>query len=341
MSRADWLSHFLNLISVAGQLEVRCAYGAPWRVAWPRAAAHEIPYHIIVKGRAVIEDPDTKMVQELGSGDIVLLPHGAAHVLHDGSGRAPGPTYSSQRSAGWMLSANDGAGEHLDMLCGRFFIGPPHDRLIRNYLPTTLVVRGTATAHGGDTSASSALASLVDLMRTESAHDRPGSNAILNALSTALFTLVMRAAGEPEQVSTGLLALARHPRLVPAISAMLTDPARAWALTELADICGMSRATFMRHFQDALGCSAADLLTDIRMSLAANELKKPDANTEAVAELVGYQSISAFRKVFAERMGMTPGDWRRQAREANKPSPGHYKPRGSPLVESDRGSTAL
>jgi len=342
MSQADWLSHFLNLISVAGQLEVRCAYGAPWRVAWPRAAAHEIPYHIVVKGRAVLEDPETKKVEELNSGDIVLLPHGAAHVLHDGSGKAPGPTYTSQRSAGWMLSANDGAGEHLDMLCGRFFIGPPHDRLIRNYLPTSLVVRGSATANQDGDSASSALAGLVGLMRMESANDRPGSNAILNALSTALFTLVLRAAGEPEQASTGLLALARHPRLVPAISAMLADPARSWALNELADICSMSRATFMRHFQDALGRSAADLLTDIRMGLAANELKKPDANTEGVAELVGYQSISAFRKVFAERMGMTPGDWRRQAREANKPSSGRPKTSGSrPPTESHEGSRTL
>lgn len=55
----------------------------------------------------------------------MLLPHGSAHVLHDGSGHTPGPTYNSQRSAGWMLSANDGQGDRLDMLCGRFFIGPP------------------------------------------------------------------------------------------------------------------------------------------------------------------------------------------------------------------------
>ncbi|MCY1450707.1 RCS-specific HTH-type transcriptional activator RclR [compost metagenome] len=77
----------------------------------------------------------------------------------------------------------------------------------------------------------------------------------------------------------------------------------------------MSRATFMRHFQDTLGRSAVDLLTDIRMSLAANELKKPAMTTEAVAESVGYQSVSAFRRVFTDRMGMTPGQWRRLARD--------------------------
>ncbi|WP_327211740.1 AraC family transcriptional regulator [Rhizobium ruizarguesonis] len=314
MSEVDWLSHLLQIITVTGQLEVRCAYGAPWRVAWSRAAANEIPYHVIVKGRAIFEDPETRTARELVSGDIVFLPHGAAHVLHDGSGQTPIRTHQSVGSAGWMLSENDGQGEQLDLLCGRFFIAPPHDRLIRNYLPTNLVAR-TIDSPGRDGigSAANQLASLVGLMRMEAAGDRAGGRAVLNALSSALFTLVLRAASESEEAPEGLLALAGHPRLAPAIAAMLSDPAQPWKLPDLADLCGMSRATFMRHFQDRLGCSALDLLTDLRMSLAANELKKSTISTEAVAETVGYQSVSAFRRVFTERMGMTPGEWRRQA----------------------------
>jgi AraC family transcriptional activator of mtrCDE len=319
MPQVDWLSHFLQMITVTGRLEVRCAYGAPWRVAWGQSAAHEIPYHVVLKGRAIIEDPKTGVTKELVGGDIVLLPHGSAHVLHDGSGQAPGPTYNRQGSAGWTLSENDSQGEHLDMLCGRFFIGPPHDRLIRDYLPATLMVRaidGSGEAAVG--SASNHLASLVSLMRTESADDKLGGHAILNALTSALFTLALRAASESEQAPAGLLALAGHPRMAPAISAMFADPGRAWNLPELADLCSMSRATFMRHFQDKLGRSAIELLTDIRMSLAANELKKPAMTTEAVAETVGYQSVAAFRRVFTDKMGMTPGQWRQLADEGEQ-----------------------
>ncbi len=316
MSQVDWLSHLLQMITITGQLEVRCVYGAPWRVAWPQSAAHEIPYHVVLKGRALLEDPGTETARELVGGDIVLLPHGSAHVLHDGSGQPPGLTHTRRGSAGWMLRENDGQGERLDMLCGRFSIGPPHDRLIRNYLPTNLVVRAMdGQGEEGAGSASNHLASLVGLMRMESSGDKPGGYAILNALSSALFTLALRAASESEQAPAGLLALAGHPRLAPAISAMFADPARPWSLPELADLCSMSRATFMRHFQDKLGRSAIELLTDIRMSLAANELKKPGMTTEAVAESVGYQSVAAFRRVFADRMGMTAGQWRRLARE--------------------------
>lgn len=313
MPQIDWLSRLLQLITVSGQLETRCIYSAPWRIDESASAAYEIPYHVILQGRAIIEDPETEAAQELVSGDIVLLPHGSAHILHDGSGKKPRMAHDRPGSAGWMLSENDGRGERLDMLCGRFRVTPPHDRLIRHYFPGRLVVRVVDTKDGASIGpAARHLSSLVDLMRMEADGEKVGGYAIFNALSSALFTLTLRAASESEQAPVGLLALASHPRLAPAISAMFSDPTKNWNLQNLADLCSMSRATFMRHFQDKLGYSAFELLVDIRMSLATNELKKPNMTTEAVAELVGYQSISAFRRVFTEKIGMTPGQWRRQ-----------------------------
>src|SRR3546814_5014267 len=52
---------------------------------------------------------------------------------------------------------------------------------------------------------------------------------------------------------------------------MFSEPARPWNLPELADLCSMSRATFMRHFQDRFGRSAIELFFDIRMSLGSEE----------------------------------------------------------------------
>ncbi len=64
------------------------------------------------------------------------------------------------------------------------------------------------------------------MMREESTGDKVGGYAIVNALSSALFTLVLREASESEEAPAGLLALAGNPRLAPAISAMFADPAR-------------------------------------------------------------------------------------------------------------------
>ena len=322
MSTIDWLSHFLQMVTVTGQLEVRCSYGAPWQVAWPAAAAHEIPYHIVLEGRVIIEDPASGTSHELEAGDIVLLPAGAAHVLHDGSRQPPRPARVRSHGAGWLLTENDGPGEHLDMMCGRFFIEPPHDRLLHAYLPANLLIRAGGQRQGQDPeTARSHLQHLVGLMRTESSTGQLGGHAMLDTLTAALFTLVLRAASESEHAPAGLLAMAGHPRLAPAISAMFAEPARPWTLPELAGLCSMSRATFMRHCQAKLGRSAIELLTDIRMGLAANELKKPGKSTEAIAETVGYQSVAAFRRTFAARTGMTPGQWRRLSGSGLPPAP--------------------
>src|SRR5258708_34491072 len=148
-------------------------------------------------------------------------------------------------------------------------------------------------------------------MRSESADDQLGGRAMLNALSTAMVTLVLRLASETDDAPRGLLALAGHPRLAPAVAALFNEPARAWSLPELARLCNMSRATLTRQFQEKLGRSASDLLTDIRMTLAANELKKSSLSTDPVPEAAGHQSDAAFQPAFKSHMGITPPQWRK------------------------------
>jgi AraC family transcriptional activator of mtrCDE len=309
----DWLSRLLELVPVQGYLDIRCFYGAPWNLPQESAEPGEIPYHVIIGGSAVLEDPAGGPPQQLTAGDILLLPGGQAHLLHDGSGALASPA-SNRPGVNLTISENAGTGDRLDMLCGRFVLTPPHDRLLREYLPTRLVVR--AADHSASTARpgpAAQLAGLVSLMRSDSAVDTLGGRATLNALSTAMFALTLRLASELEEAPAGLLALAGHPRLAPALTALFHDPARAWTLPELAQLCHMSRATFARHFQEKLGRSASDLLTDIRMTVAANELKKPSISTAAVAEAAGYQSEAAFQRAFKQRMGVTPARWRREA----------------------------
>jgi AraC family transcriptional regulator, activator of mtrCDE len=172
--------------------------------------------------------------------------------------------------------------------------------------------RSASTARPGT---GAQLAGLVSLMRIESALENLGGRAMLNALSAAMFTLTLCLASEASEAPVGLLALAGHPSLAPAMAALFREPARPWTLPELARLCNMSRATLARHFQEKLGRSPSELLTDIRMTVAANELKKSSASTAAVAETAGYQSEAAFQRVFKQRMGMTPAGWRRAYRE--------------------------
>lgn len=312
MENGDWLSRLLDLVPVAGALDYRCMLGAPWRIDFPESAVGAIPYHIILAGTAVLEDAAGGPECTLAAGDIVMLPHGAAHVLHDGGGAAPMPA-RNRPTLSTTFHENDGPGARLDMMCGHFIL-PARDRLIRSYLPRRLIVHSAAAdTDGGGTDAQ--MARLVGLMRVESAAENLGGLAMLNALSTALFAFTLRLATELHGVPEGLLTLAANPRLAPALAALFTRPAYPWTLPELAGLCHMSRATFIRYFNKGLGRSATGLLADIRMEVAANALRTSDRSTGAVAELAGYESEAAFQRAFKHRMGLTPAQWRKNAGE--------------------------
>ncbi|HEX3502331.1 MAG TPA: AraC family transcriptional regulator [Xanthobacteraceae bacterium] len=307
----DWLSRLFEMMPVRGRLDLRCLYGAPWRIEQGPAAPGEIPYHAIIAGSAVLDDPAGSRPLQLKAGDILLLPTNPRHVLHDGSG-APPKLARSRAKLSLTISENAGTGERLDMLCGHFVVAPQHERLLHSYLPARLVVHtGGDNAAATRSETATQVVGLVSLMRAEAADDHLGGRAMLNALSTAMFALVLRLASETDSAPAGLLALAGHPRLAPALAALFNEPARPWSLPELARLCNMSRATLVRQFQEKLGRSASDLLTDIRMTLATNELKKPSISTGAVAEAVGYQSEAAFQRAFKSHMGVTPAQWRK------------------------------
>lgn len=316
-SGADWLSRLMRLLTVSGSLDHRCFLGAPWRIDYPAPLPGGIPFHIVLGGSVVLLHSEGGASQKLVAGDIVLITDGAEHALHDGSEAPPSPI-RKRPSPNVTIAENDGTGERLDILCGSFQLSPAHEQLVRGYLPRRIVIsaaeNSAATAGSGTTAL---VAGLVSLMRSEAGMGNVGGMAMLDALSTALFALTLRLASEAGQATEGLLALAGNPRLAPALTAMFNDPARSWTLPDLSRLCNMSRATFIRHFQDKLGHSPAVLLADIRMTTAANALETSDNSTGAIAELVGYQSEAAFQRAFKQKKGVTPSQWRKRLRAGN------------------------
>src|SRR5215475_2212129 len=135
----DWLSRLLELIPVRGRLDLRCLYGAPWRIDQERGEEGGIPYHVVLAGSAILEDPAGGAPRRLAAGDILLLPRDTLHVLHDGGGAPPLPA-RERPGPNVTISENSGPGDRLDLLCGRFVLTPPHDRLLLEYLPPLLVV---------------------------------------------------------------------------------------------------------------------------------------------------------------------------------------------------------
>src|SRR5215831_16186243 len=90
----DVLSEVLRVVRLEGALFFNAEFSAPWCLSSPRSTAiapylspvagRLIMYHFLTEGRAYARLPDGRR-EELTAGDIVIFPHGDAHLLGNGS----------------------------------------------------------------------------------------------------------------------------------------------------------------------------------------------------------------------------------------------------------------
>jgi AraC-like DNA-binding protein len=87
-------------------------------------------------------------------------------------------------------------------------------------------------------------------------------------------------------------------RLSPAVQLMHGDPARRWALIELAKASAMSRTVFASRFKTAAGVPALAYLHDWRMHIASAALRNENQPLAQLSRSLGYASESAFSTAF-------------------------------------------
>jgi transcriptional regulator GlxA family with amidase domain len=131
-----------------------------------------------------------------------------------------------------------------------------------------------------------------------------------------LLVLAMRAAYEDSSNAPRWYRAAANPQLGRALQAMHEEPERAWSVPELAELSAMSRPSFARNFERALGQTPMEYLTDWRLTLAREYLLANELSLEQIALLSGYRSRNAFAATFRRHVGLPPGRWRQEALQA-------------------------
>lgn len=75
---------------------------------------------------------------------------------------------------------------------------------------------------------------------------------------------------------------------------------------DLAKVCHVSRSHLSALFKKEVGCSFPEYLVNFRIHKAAKLLKEENLRVSEVAELVGYQDVVHFSKIFKKYMGVSP-----------------------------------
>jgi AraC family transcriptional activator of mtrCDE len=308
----DTLSRLLLLHPVRTELDTRCRFRAPWRMAYPAEQPHVAPYHLVVEGMALVEIEGHAPL-ELQAGDMLVFPHGHAHELHTSDANEATPVHRMYNETSLAQMGNDAGGTLTDILCGQFHFDMSGSHILVDAMPDVVLVR-TAGRHELQ-----GLQALVTLLRDETNEARPGSSAVVSNLASALFLLLLRAWLEQDHTSPGLFSLVADEKLKYALHSMLAEPGQAWTLESLAAKCNMSRATFVRNFRSIAGTTPGDVLSHIRMTQANHWLSRTQMSIAEISGAVGYKSEAAFNRSFKRVYGMGPGLFRRLNLESNKP----------------------
>lgn len=83
------------------------------------------------------------------------------------------------------------------------------------------------------------------------------------------------------------------------------------AISELAEACGLSMGAFVRGFKKSAGVSPHQWLLFRRIDLAMDLMDDQDITLAEIAFNVGFSDQSHFSRIFTQRMGVTPGAWRK------------------------------
>jgi AraC-like DNA-binding protein len=316
----DVLSHVLKAISLNGAVFYNAEYSAPWSFRSPASSllapyvsgepVHVMLYHLITEGSAWAQ-VETGPRVDLRPGDIVIFPKGDAHLMGNGK---PVPPVDHAReleriaSQGFKLARSGGGGDVTRFVCGYMCWDPQLSRILLDSLPPILRINVRDSAQGQWIEQS------IRFSVAEAASGA-GSDALIAKLSEALFIETLRRyismlpPGE-----SGWLGGLRDPEVGKALAAIHANPGKRWTVVGLANTAGVSRAVLAERFRHYLGEPPIAYLTRWRLQMGARLLNHTNQSVAEIADRVGYDSESAFNRVFKRHFGLPPAQYRKRAR---------------------------
>ncbi|WP_232668109.1 AraC family transcriptional regulator [Pseudonocardia sp. TRM90224] len=307
----DTVSRLLRAARPNARLDKRCLLGGATQMDVAGSPELEAPFHALLEGECRLQVGAT--VLHLRTGDVVLIPGGAAHhVTTSGAGRLRGTSETVGEAFTTTRSAGGGAAV-IDLFCGSYVFDRGAGAVLLRSLPDPVHV-----SFGSSPESAEMLRSVSALMRAEGRQEGAGSAAILSALSTVLLAMVLRSS-RGATTTTALWTAAADSRIAEAVDSVLADPGAEWTIERLSGAAAMSRATFLRHFGRETGTTVGAFLARARVMAAAELLDSSDATVANIAGSVGYRSESAFSRAFRGEVGTTPARYRIDQRRRRQP----------------------
>lgn len=292
---------------VYGRLELT----APWGVRVD--GARDFAFYAVARGAAVLEVRGKRL--HLGTGDLAVLRKDLPHTIKDhvrSRASSVAKVYAQRGGRCGGIVHFGGGGAPTTIISGAIaFDTTVLDPLV-SCLPEVIHVAGDARA------VVRWLDSTLYLLATEMDGQEPGYELVASRLADVLFVHALRSHAKRNPCEVGWMSAISDAQLGLAFQRMHERPGEPWTVEMLAREAGMSRAAFAARFKAVLGIAPLAYLTRWRMHHAADLIGSSQRTIAQIANTVGYETESAFTKVFKRHNGETPGTFRRRLRDAKE-----------------------
>ena len=320
-SHPDVLSAVLRTIRLDAAIFIDAELTAPWKVETPVArktapllspgAEHVMIFHLVTEGTAYASLGGGRRLP-LEAGDVVMFPHGDAHIMGAGAGAActsAEETYSSWRDRGLAVYRLGEGGPVTKIFCGFLVCQPQLSAGILQGVPPMIQVsiRGTETGRWLEESIRFTVAA-------QASRDQ-GRQAVMTKLTEAVFVETIRIwAQDTPPEACGWIAGARDRHVGRALSLMHGEPSRPWTIAGLAAELGVSRSVLAERFTRYMGQPPISYLKGVRLQMGAQLLIETDRSAAEVAAEVGYESEASFSRAFKRVFDCPPAQFRIERR---------------------------
>lgn len=300
----DVLGDVLETLRFRGSIFFHSKLASPWGISLELTG---IPrFHIALSGDCFVgsDEHDPVEFKEMG---IVMLPTGNSHWIADKPGRKLVPSQIAGEACelGNPLFQQGEITNHL--MCGIVHYDQESAHPLLDSLPDILHFK---------LDSSQPIWSTVTLIDTEMRRSEGQGGAIVDRLTEVLFLQLLNYYTEQSGYASGFLVALRDRRLQRTLALIHKEPAFNWTLSILGDRVGMSKATLVRRFKEAIGVAPMTYIANWRIMKAYNLIKYSSTPLEQIAESVGFGSARALNKSFQRHYDFTPNELRQRTHSA-------------------------
>jgi AraC family transcriptional activator of mtrCDE len=317
-SPRDAITEMAPLLRVRPELQDFCRFGGSWQADHSPAPVHSAYFHIVTRGRCLVERPGAGAI-ELEEGDVLVLTGGDEHVVR-ARGRRGATTFLVEYENSIWRKTTASAQVNTELICGLLHFEASAQLLMRSVLPEVIVLKAK-NRRGIEH-----LPAMMMAIRDELDGGHLGALAIATELASALFLVLLRNYLEEFRAAEGgLVSLLADRATSKAVHAMIKDPARAWTLDDLASLAAVSRATLVRAFRKTAMATPLGFLSEHRLSLVTQRLRNGRDSLARIALETGFQSEASMSRAYLRRYGLRPGAARRDSQKESPPEDGERR----------------